>query len=151
MARPAAKALMRILAIWLSKAASRSSSAAGFTLLELLIVLVIVGAVSAMAMPNLLRLQASWTRQVALEDILLQVRKLGAVARAGQAELQITEAGVLPAEALVPPEGWRLYAPQTIRWLDSGVCLGGELTVANAELERRFVLQPPLCQARLAP
>ena len=106
----------------------------------------ILGGVTAVAMPNLIKLKESWERKLTVEDILNQVSRLGAWTRARQKAVIITKAKVEPAQALVLPEGWQVRSENNLTWLDNGVCLGGSLTVRQGELVWRYVLEPPFCQ-----
>ena len=118
----------------------------GFTLLELMVVLVILGGVSALATPNLIKLKSSWERQLAIKDILNQVSRLGAWSRNQQQSVTITKTTFYPPHAVDLPDDWVVTAKNKLIWLDNGVCLGGQLVVSNNEVERVFILSAPFCQ-----
>ncbi len=133
----------------------------GFTLLELLIVLALLGLATAIAMPNLERLYASATRASERDYVLDQVAALGREAMLnGRAYVVFGNApppdpGDLTRHAdyetyLVDvPEGWRLALEKPLVVLANGVCLGGALTLSHESDEAGAVyveLAPPYCR-----
>ena len=142
----------------------------GFTLLELLIVLLLMSLLAAIAAPNLVRLYSNIQRQTEREYILDQFAGLGRMAlrngrgyvvkaeghtrpETGEAskprELQPPETGAEPFIVDLP-KGWTidLSHPLVIRF--NGVCLGAQLTLLfEGKVETRFALEPPFC--RVAP
>lgn len=131
----------------------------GFTLLELLIVLALLGLATAIAMPNLERLYAAATRATERDYVLDQVAALGREAvlngRAYVVFGNVPPAD--PAEAVryaqyetrvvEVPEGWRLAFDQPLVVLANGVCLGGTLTLSHEDEDAavRLELAPPYC------
>ena len=78
----------------------------GFTLLELLVVLVLVALVTALAIPNLERLQASLTRKTERDYILDQFAGLSRQAMVqGRSYVVFGTGGVQEAEPFVPARG----------------------------------------------
>ena len=138
---------------------ARASLRLGFTLLELLIVLALLGLATAIAMPNLERLYASATRASERDYVLDQIAVLGREAALnGRAYVVFGDAqppGAVEAarypehETYVVdvPEGWRLQLDRPLVVRANGVCLGAALTLSHAE-ERavRVELAPPYCR-----
>ncbi|HIE2335148.1 prepilin-type N-terminal cleavage/methylation domain-containing protein [Pseudomonas aeruginosa] len=118
---------------------------AAFTLLELLVVLVIVGAIAAVALPGLVKMQETWARRTALDDLFNQLQTLGYRVRGDGRELLIGENGAVPPELLRLPDGWTITARPPIRYMANGVCLGGELQVHQGGTTHTLLLQPPHC------
>ena len=131
----------------------------GFTLLELLVVLAVVGLATALAMPNLQRLYAAATRASEQDYVLDQIAGLGREAMlngrayvvfgnapppdpAGAARYAEYETYVMDV-----PEGWRLALDRPLVVLANGVCLGGALTLSHAQSTAvRLELAPPYCR-----
>lgn len=118
----------------------------GFTLLELVVVLALIGTMGALVMPNLIRMQESWQREVQLQNIAEQLCALGYRARLDGRETMIDSSGVTPSGSLQLPAGWRLSAPQRLVYYSNGNCSGGVVIVQQGQILRRLNLSPPLCQ-----
>lgn len=131
----------------------------GFTLLELLIVLALLGLATAIAMPNLERLYAAATRATERDYVLDQVAALGREAMLN-GRAYVVFGNVPPANpaqlaryadyetyVVDVPEGWRLAFDQPLVVLANGVCLGGALTLSHEGEEAvRVELAPPYCR-----
>ena len=131
----------------------------GFTLLELMVVLVLLGLIVALTLPNLERLYDSVTRSTERDRILDQLAALGQdTALVGRdrvivgttgavADLDETEARRLgEVLALDMPEGWDLRVDEPLIIRANGVCLGAEVSLLHrGELLDRLDLKPPFC------
>jgi general secretion pathway protein G len=113
----------------------------GFTLLELLVVLVLVGMVTGMVGPRFielterLRYRNEWlTLQQRINGLTLEVQLTG-------------RAMSLQEVVLALPSGWQLKTDRSVRYLSNGVCLGGQVQLLHGEeIKRRIGLSPPYCQ-----
>ena len=137
----------------------RRSPRSGFTLLELLIVLALLGLATAIALPNLERLYVAATRTSERDHVLDQVAALGReAALRGRAYVVFGNARAPGADAAARyaeyetyvvdvPQGWRLELDRPLVVRANGVCLGGALTLSHAEGEAvRIELTPPYCR-----
>lgn len=124
----------------------------GFTLVEILVVLVILALLSGVAMPRLQRLARAMEISSQRKALLVQIDELGYRAfREGRAlELRgsaAREESAAGAAAIRLPEGWRLEAAAPIRYALNGVCSGGKLALVDPEgVEYSYELKPPACR-----
>lgn len=156
--------------------ASHALSFAGFTLLELIVVVTLISVVTALATPNLQRLYGAVARTTERNEILDRFANLGRQAmlhrraylvvgsdtpnerKKGDTAMRFDDedapfSGVVsPLEHHEPyrmdvPDGWTLHLPTPILVRANGVCLGGEVALSyNGEPDVRLVLEPPYCR-----
>ena len=146
----------------LPASASPAVPARGFTLLELIVVLLLMGLVTALAMPNLERLSAGVARKTERDRILDQFTGLGRRAMLqGRSYVVFGSDGAQdgddPAGASFPagherhvidlPQGWEVLLDPPLVFRANGVCLGAELTLRHRGVEDvRIDLEPPYCR-----
>ncbi len=138
-----------------------NNQAPGFTLLELLVVLVLLGAVVGVALPNLSQLYNSVSARIERDTILDQLGSLGAQAHSQQRTLVVfdsrepleTQFEQYPSLANYPqfdlqlPTNWQLHLEQPLIARANGVCLGGELRLIREGVEQMHLnLKPPYCR-----
>lgn len=122
----------------------------GFTLLELMVVLSILGLLTALAAPSLLRTIGTWQRQAQVDAVLDQIRGLPGRARSSGADIRLDAA--VDAKASTPlqvPDGWSLSVPKPWHVQGNGVCLGGELVLGDGERSWHIAVAAPFCEPRL--
>lgn len=118
----------------------------------MIVVLALLGLVTAMVVPSMLHGIDSWRRQAAMDALFDHIRALPGVAR-GTGKTLVIDAKTLASKS--PPlrieDDWVLSAPQALQVSGSGVCSGGELAVSNAYGERRIKVSAPFCDPVLLP
>lgn len=126
--------------------------APGFTLLEMVVVLAILGLATALVAPAALRGIDSWRRQSEIDALLDQVRAMPGDARAQGRAIVVSDAALAsPKPPLRVSAEWRLSAPTPWQVSASGVCEGGEVRIGNDYGERRIVVSAPFCDPALQP
>ena len=149
------------LGVWRGLAGgSVGRRAGGFTLIELIVVLALVGLVTVLAAPNLQRLYEGFTRKAEQGRILNQIAGLGREAMlrgrayavygsgsdAGEAESTGRVSG-FEAYPLDVPEGWEVSVNRPLLVRANGVCLGATMTlVYRGATAARVVLEAPYCR-----
>lgn len=124
----------------------------GFTLLELLIVLALVGMLAAMVAPRLQGTYDAVARSGERAEARRQLESLPLRARAtGRAiELPADDAAAFARE-LQLPEGWRVQALAPLRVEANGICHGGKVAVEAPGFAETWTLAMPDCGVLDAP
>jgi prepilin-type N-terminal cleavage/methylation domain-containing protein len=154
---------MRICAV--SRKPKRSGKA-GYTLLELLVVLAVIGLMAGLAAPPFLQMIEQQRRIADTADVERALAALPMTARTIGRDLVVRPAGasetaVPPSPVLSPlarpqihaivglPLGWKA-APTSDIWVRSdGVCFGGSVEVTAPNGARStYQLDPPFCTPR---
>lgn len=121
----------------------------GYTLLELVVVLVLMGLLMGIATPKVVQLYRSVEFSLERDDILFQLDGASfAVYKRGQTS-NLTE--LLEDGLVTLPDGWQLdrsYADDVI-YTSLGYCSGGEARFTKEERELLLTLTPPTCKPRV--
>ena len=132
----------------------------GFTLLELIVVLALVGLVTVLAVPNLERLYEGFTRKAEQGRILNRIAGLGreamlrgrayAVYGTGDngdgAGTGWQVSGFEPFDLDVP-NGWEVSLDRPLLVRANGVCLGATVTLVHQGVSAaHIVLEAPYCR-----
>lgn len=135
----------------------------GYTLLELLVVLLIFSLLSALVIPRLTAVYHSFQLAFIRDEIIAQIGSLGyqafqqgqnlkliryppnAIENVDSDEEEIEEQPPLPLEL---PDGWQIHTETPIIFQANGVCLGGTVFVHYQEHIFRLLLEPPFCQPK---
>ena len=124
----------------------------GFTLLELIVVLAILGLATALVAPSMLRGIDSWQRQAAIDVLMDQLRALPGDARARGTPIVVDDAALQSGNPPLTVGGdWQLRVPEPWRVGATGVCEGGEVIVSNSYGERTIRVGAPFCDPDVLP
>lgn len=127
--------------------------AGGFTLLEMLFAMLLIGLLAGIAVPGLVRLAGAAEDALRTDRFLADLSAIGYRAHVlGQSvELRAETASRLlrDGDPVLPlPPGWRIQTPAPIHYAFNGYCGGGVLTVETGRgPAARVVLAPPYCRA----
>lgn len=124
----------------------------GFTLLEMIVVLAILGLAAALVGPSMVKSIDTWGRKAAMDVLLDQLRALPGNARGSGTPITISDATLASA---TPPlridADWTLHAPTPWSVGANGVCQGGEVIVRNRYGERTIRVVAPFCDPSVQP
>lgn len=124
-------------------------STGGFTLIDMLVVLVIVGLLAGVALPRLYALSEGYKMASQRASLLSQIGNLGYRAyNSGKPTelLSLPGSTNLNASISLPP-GWRIEVSQPIKYNFNGICSGGKITlIAPDQYHDEFQLRAPLCK-----
>ena len=124
----------------------------GFTLLEMIVVLAILGLATAMVAPSAIRGIDSWRRQAAMDALLDQIRALPGNARASGRAIDINAAALKSASPPLRIESeWTLAVPAAWKVNANGVCEDGRVEVGNVHGTRIIAVSAPFCDPQVLP
>lgn len=144
--------------------AERRRAAAGFTLLEMVVVLAIMALVTGVAAMRMFSLIGSWREHAQLESIEQQFARLPMLARQSGRDIVLpppaassttappgtTSVSGSPGSAEPPaldlPYGWVVHFDQPLRVRGSGLCEGARIVLEHGDHRYDRIVSPPFCQ-----
>lgn len=130
----------------------RSPRTRGFTLLEILVVIALLGLMTGLALPRLDRLFDSLRFAFERDDVVQAIGELPFIAFQQGRAFSFTRYPPQEGDDDLPlnlPEGWTVHADQPIVYRANGVCGGGVVTFTYAGRSSVGTLAAPLCQPAL--
>lgn len=126
----------------------------GFTLIEILVVMLIMALLASLVAPNVYRSVHSYKLHTQRQTILAQLNEMGYRAYlTGQPIIFNTVQLETPAsneETFRPelPSDWSIETSSPIRFSFTGICLsGGQVTLIDPEgIRQTYTLAPPRCR-----
>ncbi|MEM6484053.1 MAG: prepilin-type N-terminal cleavage/methylation domain-containing protein [Pseudomonadota bacterium] len=124
--------------------------AAGFSLLEVVVVLVLLGLITGLVAPRLTTLYRSLVLREQRDSLVLQVQALPYRAFQAGREFHLGSSASLGVMPLDVPEGWEVQSDEPVVVKASGVCIGGRLHFTHEDGEDwAYRVEPPFCRMAL--
>lgn len=133
----------------------------GYTLLELLVVLSLLGLITAIALPNLVTLSERVSARLRLEDIITDINGIGFIAYQSShayqlitthnaVDVEVIKSNTLPVVyPLDLPQGWSVSVDRPILYRANGACSGGVLRLHYLDdVILNEALEAPFCQIK---
>lgn len=121
----------------------------GFTLIEMLVVLLVLGLLTAAVFPSMERMARSSQLKTERDAIVGRLGELGYEAYLSGKSIVLSDS-LSAVRATYPvdlPEGWVLRVDRPISFMFNGICGGGEVTlIAPDKVAERINLAPPSCE-----
>ncbi|WP_100655921.1 prepilin-type N-terminal cleavage/methylation domain-containing protein [Alteromonas flava] len=121
----------------------------GYTLLELLIVLVLMGLLMGLTAPRLAQMYDSVSFSLQRDDVLFQLQSVPFMVFQRGESFRLLDLNEAPdADVLALPDGWQLDEIGTtdVTYNALGFCSGGEATFVKEDRRLRVQLDAPMCR-----
>lgn len=122
----------------------RRAHQSGFTLIELMVVLVILGLVMALVLPKFPAIYAKFVDKGDRDSFNQNLGSLSVKAYTQQKQILLAQDNL--GDYLELPSGWKVKIDQPIIYKANGVCLGGQLKLTIKQLQETIELRPPFCR-----
>ena len=122
----------------------------GYSLVEVIAVLVILALVTSVVFPNLVRTYTSYRHSTAVATVIEQISALSFHAYNEQTRIELREAGDMEYLSWISlPENWLLKINEPIIVNANGFCSGGKLTLVSESDETALSIYAPYCRTSI--
>lgn len=123
--------------------------AAGYTLLEMVVVMSILALATAVAAPLGYRMIGSWRNATGVQDVIGQIEQLPSTVRDSGDTLRTGPDG--PPLPITLPEGWTLQLHEPLQVLANGSCSSTTATLTTTTQQIDLAVEAPFCHVRRDP
>lgn len=128
------------------------STSRGFTLIEILVVLAVMGLLASIAVPAMQRMAERYEISTQRSQLLAEINGMSYRAYANGKRVVVSDQDSKGSQALITPPGWRIQTDKPIIYNFNGLCDGGKLVlIAPDNREETLRLEPPRCQVAANP
>lgn len=123
-----------------------SRRSAGYTLLELVVVMAILAMATALAAPPSYRMISSWQESTQVKDVIEQLERLpGKVRSSGNPLSATVDATTAPVDL---PQGWSLKMDEPLHVQANGACSNAQGVLITTGQSIVLRIQAPFCRVQ---
>lgn len=123
----------------------------GFTLLEMVVVLAILGMASTIAAPSVHRMVRSWQNADEVDAVLRRLTLLPTVAQQSGMPMRISSDEPKTLAVLKLPKGWSMTLDQPLLVRANGMCNGSTGKLDTGSQGISFRISAPFCRVERLP
>ena len=127
----------------------RNRATPGFTLLELVVVLALLGLATALVAPAGFRMIATWRRATDVDAVMGTLVALGAQARLQGRAIHLPMGDIAREQLPTLPDGWTVHLEVPLTVQANGACSETRGEMRQEGYARAFVLHAPFCRGEL--
>ena len=129
-----------------ARRSDRSLTTSGFSLLEMLVVLVLVAAMTALVAPRLHGTVQAIAVSGERAEVTRQLERLPLLARQQGRPIEVKAGGDVTAASPEFPEGWKVQSITALNIARNGICTAASLRVEGREMVEEWSVGSPDCK-----